>query len=102
MSTSMPSAEVPLPPEDTPSPTGQSNLRVFGAEMVGTVVLMLIGPGSAVLAADTSGAYGVGFAFGLALVAMASSIGHVSGCHINPAVTLGFLLGGKIKLLQAA
>lgn len=87
---------------DRPSPTGQSNLRVVTAEIVGTAVLMLVGPGSAILAADQIGVYGVAFAFGLALVAMAYTIGHVSGCHINPAVTLGFLLGRKITLVDAA
>jgi aquaporin Z len=86
----------------TPSPTGQSNLRILAAEIVGTAVLMLVGPGSAIIAADSIGNYGVAFAFGLALVAMAYTIGHVSGCHINPAVTLGFLLSGKVSTLEAA
>jgi aquaporin Z len=92
---------VPTPRADTPSPTGQSNLRIFGAEAVGTAVLMLVGPGSAVLAVDVIGNYGVAFAFGLALLAMAYTIGHVSGCHINPAVTLGFLLSRKITVGEA-
>ena len=91
----------PTPRAETPSPTGQSNLRIFGAEAVGTAVLMLVGPGSAILAADVVGAYGVAFAFGLALVAMAYTIGHVSGCHINPAVTVGFLLSRKISVVEA-
>jgi aquaporin Z len=94
-----------LPEADRPGPagpaTGPSNNRIFVAEVVGTAVLMLIGPGSAVLAADVIGVYGVAFAFGLALLAMAYSIGHVSGCHINPAVTLGFLLSRKITTVQA-
>jgi aquaporin Z len=93
---------VPTARPDTPSPTGQSNLRIFGAEAVGTAVLMLVGPGSAILAADVIGAYGVAFAFGLALLAMAYTIGHVSGCHINPAVTVGFLLSRKITVVEAA
>jgi aquaporin Z len=44
----------------------------------------------------------VAFAFGLALLAMAYTIGHVSGCHINPAVTLGFVVGRKMSVLQAS
>ena len=47
----------------------------------------------------TIGVFGVAFAFGLALLAMAYTIGHVSGCHINPAVTLGFWLSRKITLV---
>src|SRR5437868_10625490 len=84
----------------SPSPTAQSNLRVAAAEVVGTAVLMIIGPGSAIIASDKIGNYGVAFAFGLALLAMAYTIGHVSGCHINPAVTLGFLLGRKIDVID--
>ncbi len=76
-------------------------MRKFGAEAVGTCVLMLIGPGSAILAADTIGNFGVAFAFGLALLAMAYSIGHVSGCHINPAVTLSFVLSRKLSIQGA-
>ena len=85
----------------SPSPTHQSHLRIAGAELVGTMVLMIVGPGSAILAADVIGVYGVAFAFGLALLAMAYTIGHVSGCHINPAVTLGFLLSRKITMVDA-
>jgi aquaporin Z len=77
------------------------NLRIAAAELVGTAVLMLIGPGSAILASDAIGTHGVAIAFGLALLAMAYSIGHVSGCHINPAVTLGFLLSKKISSARA-
>src|SRR4051812_18410681 len=76
--------------------------RMFAAEAIGTAVLMLIGPGSAIIASDKIGVYGVAFAFGLALLGMAYTIGHVSGCHINPAVTLGFVLGRKITVVQAA
>src|SRR3954471_12480420 len=78
------------------------NVRPYIAEATGTAVLMIVGPGSAILAADKIGAYGVAFAFGLALLAMAYTIGHVSGCHINPAVTLGFVLSRKITVVEAA
>jgi aquaporin Z len=63
---------------------------------------MIIGPGSAIIASNVIGTFGVAFAFGLALLAMAYTIGHVSGCHINPAVTLSFWLSNKITLVQAA
>jgi aquaporin Z len=91
----------PIPAEVPPEP-GVSDLRIFGAELIGTAVLMIIGPGSAIIAVNVIGVYGVAFAFGLALLALAYTIGHVSGCHINPAVTLGFLLGRKITLVQSA
>jgi glycerol uptake facilitator-like aquaporin len=61
-----------------PLPTAQSNLRAGGAEFVGTTVLMIIGPGSAIIASDKIGVYGIAFAFGLALLGMAYTIGHVS------------------------
>lgn len=79
-----------------------SYTRMAATELIGTAVLMLIGPGSAVLAADAIGTLGVALAFGFALLAMAYVIGPVSGCHINPAVTLGFLLTKKVTLVQAA
>jgi aquaporin Z len=86
---------------DVPPEPGLSNVRLFGAELIGTAVLMLIGPGSAIIASDVIGTYGVAFAFGLALLAMAYTIGHVSGCHINPAVTLSFLVTRKLTVVQA-
>lgn len=75
--------------------------RPYVAEAIGTMLLMLIGPGSAILAADVMGAYGVAIAFGFVLLAMAYAIGHISGCHINPAVTLAFWLGKKIDSATA-
>lgn len=71
-------------------------IRPYVAEGVGTMVLMLVGPGSAIFAADRMGVLGVALAFGLVLTAMAYTLGHVSGCHINPAVTLSFWLTGKM------
>src|SRR6478752_6933886 len=85
----------------SPTPAPPPNFRLPIAEFIGTTVLMIIGPGSAILASDTIGNYGVAFAFGLALLAMAYTIGHVSGCHINPAVTLGFFLTRKLNITQA-
>ena len=75
---------------------------IVAAEFVGTAVLVLCGPGAAILAADVIGILGVSLAFGFALLIMAYVIGPVSGCHINPAVTLGMLLAKKITLHHAA
>src|SRR5215212_9583970 len=95
------SSRGPLP-DATPPEAGVPIARLAAAEAIGTAVLMLIGPGSAIIASDVIGPFGVAFAFGLALLAMAYTIGHVSGCHINPAVTLGFLVSRKISMLDAA
>lgn len=74
------------------------------AEGIGTMVLVLMGCGSAVLcggATSVSGILTIAFAFGLSVVAMAYCIGHISGCHINPAITLGVWLNGGIKAKEA-
>lgn len=72
------------------------------AEFVGTFTLVLFGCGAAVIAgpqvgATTVGVLGIAFAFGLAIVAMAYGIGPVSGCHVNPAVSFGFFLAGRMS-----
>lgn len=73
-------------------------MRKFIAEFVGTMVLVVLGCGTAMLvgcdAANGSGYLLTALAFGLTIVAMAYSIGNVSGCHINPAVSLGVLISG--------
>ena len=68
------------------------------AEFVGTFTLVLFGCGSAVIAGDVVGVLGISFAFGLALIAMAYGIGPLSGCHINPAVSLGVLIAGRMSV----
>lgn len=72
------------------------------AEFIGTFTLVLFGCGAAVIAgpavgATTVGVLGISFAFGLAIVAMAYGIGAISGCHVNPAVSLGVLIAGKMS-----
>jgi len=73
------------------------------AEFIGTFTLVLFGCGAAVIAGMGSGAtsidvLGISFAFGLAIVAMAYGIGPVSGCHVNPAVSFGVLLAGRMSV----
>lgn len=77
-------------------------LKRSAAEMLGTFVLVFGGIGTAVFAGHQVGNVGVAFAFGLSLLAMAYAIGPISGCHINPAVTLGLLVSGRIEMPEAA
>lgn len=71
------------------------------AEFIGTFTLVLLGCGAAVIAGGDIGLMGISFAFGLALVGMAYGIGHVSGCHINPAVSLGAVAAGRMSIGEA-
>ncbi len=73
------------------------NTKILTAEAVGTFILMLGGPGTAVLAGDRVDTLGVALGFGLALLVAAYAIGPISGCHINPAVTVGLALTRKIE-----
>ncbi len=77
-------------------------VRSVVAEFLGTALLVLIAVGSAVTGIETVGAFGVALAFGLTLLALAYSIGPISGCHINPAVTLAVLLSRGMTALEAA
>ena len=71
-------------------------MKKYIAEAIGTFALVFFGVGSAVLAGGDIGFVGISFAFGISVVAMAYSIGHISGAHLNPAVSMGALVAGRI------
>jgi aquaporin Z len=72
-------------------------MKKYLAELVGTFILVLFGCGTAVVAGDKVGIVGIAFAFGFALIAAAYGIGPISGCHINPAVSLGIWTAGRMS-----
>jgi aquaporin Z len=87
-------------------------MKRYLAEMIGTMVLVLMGCGAAVslhcssvcdpTTSNAASVIGTALAFGLAVVAMAYTIGNISGCHINPAITFGCYLAGRMTIKDAA
>ncbi len=79
-------------------------MKKYFAEFVGTMVLTLLGCGTAVFVGcgTTAGVVGTALAFGLSVVAMAYTIGGISGCHINPAITLGVAVSGRMSWKDAS
>ena len=72
-------------------------MKKYLAELVGTFILVLFGCGTAVVAGDKVGIVGIALTFGFALIGAAYGIGPISGCHINPAVSLGVWAAGRMK-----
>jgi aquaporin Z len=75
-------------------------MKKYLAELVGTFFLVFFGVGTAVVAGDKVGIVGIALAFGLGLVAAAYGIGPISGCHINPAVSMGVWVAGRMKTVD--
>jgi aquaporin Z len=75
-------------------------MKKYLAELVGTFILVLLGCGTAVVAGDKVGILGIACAFGFALIGAAYGIGPISGCHINPAVSLGVWSAGRMKTTE--
>lgn len=78
----------------------KNDLKKYAAEMIGTFALVFIGCGSAVIAGKFIGFVGISFAFGLTVLAMVYTIGSISGCHINPAISIAMLVAGKMKSMD--
>jgi aquaporin Z len=84
-------------------PTPITPTKKYFAELIGTMVLVLMGCGSAVIAGanlgglNGNGTIGISFAFGLAVLAMVYAIGAISGCHINPAISISMFVAGKLS-----
>ena len=72
-------------------------MKRYVSELIGTMVLVLFGCGSAAVAGTVLGNLGIAMAFGLSIVAMAYVIGDISGCHINPAVSIGMWIDGRLE-----
>ena len=72
-------------------------MQKFVAEFIGTLTLVLFGCGAAVLGGENVGQLGIALAFGFAIVAMAYGIGSISGCHVNPAVSLAVFIAGRMN-----
>lgn len=73
------------------------NFKKYIAECIGTMFLVLLACGSAVLAGPKIGTLGIGLCFGLVLVCLCYCIGNISGCHVNPAVSIAMWLSGRMK-----